>query len=54
MDQKIIQYNNRQKALDHAVWLNFSHRIDKLRYGVVQNFEGGYFVISTNHPTFEK
>lgn len=53
MDQNLIRHIDRQKALDHAVWLNFFYRTQTKRYGVIQSIHGDYFVVYTDHPSFE-
>ena len=49
----LLRQPNKQKAIDLAVWLNFKHRVDGKRFGVIQSIEGDFIIISPNHPTFK-
>ncbi len=37
-------FDDRQKAIDHALWLNFKYRIAKIRFGVIHGPERGWAV----------
>ncbi len=47
----MIRQQQKSKALDHALWLNFEHRTDDKEYGVVQSIEHDYLIIPKDHPT---
>lgn len=51
--EKLIRYSSRQKALDHALWLTFIHRVKGQKYGAILSIEGDYLVVPIDHPTFE-
>ena len=37
-------FSDRQKAINHALWLNFKYRIAKIRFGVIHGPERGWAV----------
>lgn len=37
-------FDDPQKAIDHALWLNFKYRIAKIRFGVIYGPERGWAV----------
>lgn len=49
----LLRQPNKEKAIDLAVWLNFKHRVDGKRFGVIQSVEGDFLIVSPNHPTFK-
>lgn len=53
MQNKLPRHPNLTKALDHAIWLNFNHRAEAKKFGVIQSSDDGYLVIPTDHPTFK-
>jgi hypothetical protein len=53
-DNYLELFNDRQKAIDQAMWLNFLHRTKSWTFGVVQSVEGGWFVTERSHPSFEE
>ena len=48
-----LRQPNKQKAIDFAVWLNFTHRVEGKCFGVIQSSEGAYLIVSINDPTFK-
>ena len=48
----MIRHQNKSKALDNALWLNFEHRTTDKVYGVIQSIDHDYLVVPTLHPTF--
>ncbi|MDG5490625.1 hypothetical protein [Psychroserpens sp. SPM9] len=53
MTKKIKRQANLEKACDHALWLNFKHRVDGKTFGVIQSIEGDYLVSEINHPSLK-
>lgn len=53
MENKLLRHPSLTKALDHAVWLNFSHRVEAKEFGVIQSSHGDYLVVPKKHPTFK-
>jgi len=47
----MIRHQNKNKAIDHALWLNFENRTTDKVYGVIQSIEYDYLVIPINHPS---
>jgi len=47
----MTRHQNKSKALENAVWLNFEHRTTSKVYGVVQSIDHDYLVVPTSHPT---
>jgi hypothetical protein len=47
----MIRQQNKSKAIDHALWLNFEHRTKDTLYGVTQSMEHDYLVLPIDHPT---
>lgn len=37
-------FNDKQKAIDHAMWLNFKYRIAKINFGVINGPENNFAV----------
>jgi len=44
MEPSDFYYENKQKAIDQCMWLNFSYRVEGKRFGVVKFVTGGYGV----------
>jgi len=44
MEKNDFYYESKQKAIDQALWLNFSHRVENKRFGVVKFVTGDYGV----------
>ena len=44
----MIHHQSKQKAIDHALWLNFKHRVFEEYYMVTKDVKGYYFVIPEN------
>jgi len=53
MENKLPRHPSKQKALDHALWLNFKHRVQGHTYGVIQSAKGDYLVVPTDHVSFQ-
>jgi len=47
----MTRHQNKSKAMDNALWLNFEHRTTGKIYGVVQSIDHSYLVVPTGHPT---
>lgn len=45
----MIRHQNKNKALDNALWLNFEHRTSEKVYGVIQSIEHDYLVVPKDH-----
>jgi len=54
MKKELHRRNDFQKAIDEAVWINFSHRTTDYRVGVIECEEGGCIIAHPNHSVFEK
>jgi hypothetical protein len=37
-------FNNKQKAIDHSIWLNFKYRISRIRFGVLHRPDNNWAV----------
>lgn len=48
----MLRHQSKQKAIDHAVALNFQYRCEDKEYGVIQSVEKDYLVVPVNHATF--
>lgn len=48
----LIRKKSRQKAIDFAVWQNFTHRLEGKQFGAIQSVEGDFFIVSPSHPYF--
>lgn len=46
----MIRHQNKSKAIDNALWLNFEHRNSDKQFGVVQSIEHDYLVVPKDHP----
>lgn len=44
MDTYLDLFSDRQKAIDHALWLNFKYRIANIRFGVIHGPENDWAV----------
>ena len=44
MENSDHYYDSKQKAIDQCLYLNFSHRVEGKRFGVVKFVTGGYCV----------
>jgi len=44
MEESDYYYESKQKAIDQCLFLNFSHRVEGKRFGVVKFVTGGYGV----------
>lgn len=44
MDTYLDLFNDRQKAIDHALWLNFKYRIANITFGVIHGPENDWAV----------
>lgn len=53
MTKRMLKHLSKQKAIDHALWLNFQERVSKIEHGVIPSFQGGYIVTPIDHPTFK-
>ncbi len=53
MAKKLHKRNNLQKAIDEAVWINFSHRTTDYRVGVIESTNDGYIIVHPEHSTFK-
>lgn len=49
MDTYLDLFSDRQKAIDHAMWLNFKYRIANIRFGVIHGPENDWAVCE-NRP----
>lgn len=49
----MTRHPSKQKAIDQAAWFNFEHRTSNQKYGVIQSSKGDYFVLPTDHVSFE-
>ncbi|WP_077399156.1 hypothetical protein [Cellulophaga omnivescoria] len=38
-------FNTKEKAIDHAMWLNFKYRIAKIKFGVIHGPENNWAVL---------
>jgi len=38
-------FNDKQKAIDHAIWLNFKYRIAQIKFGVIDGPEDDWAVL---------
>jgi hypothetical protein len=47
----MTRHQNKNKALDNAIWNNFENRTTNKVYGVVQSIEQDYLIIPKDHPT---
>ncbi|GGI58452.1 hypothetical protein [Winogradskyella haliclonae] len=47
----MTRHQNKSKALDNALWLNFEHRTCDKQFGVVQSIEHDYLVVPKCHPS---
>jgi len=54
MKHNIRSYPSKQKAIDHAVYLNFQHRHKEDRFGVIRDTEGDFQIVPANHPEIQK
>lgn len=45
---KLLRFQGKQKALDAAVWINFSKRTTCERVGVIKGNEDEYYVVPTD------
>jgi len=36
-DNYLDLFDSKQKAIDHAMWLNFKYRISKIKFGVIHD-----------------
>lgn len=52
MKNEVISYPSLQKACDHALWLNFEHRLKHQRFGAILSSSGKHLVVSLDHPSF--
>lgn len=52
MKNEVIPYSSHQKACDHALWLNFEHRLKHQRFGAILSYSGKHLVVSLDHPSF--
>ncbi len=43
-DDYLDMFDNEQKAIDHAMWLNFKYRIAKIKFGVVHGPDDNWAV----------
>jgi len=48
----LIRKKSRQKAIDFAIWQNFTHRLEGKQFGAIQSVEGDFFIVSPSHPSF--
>ncbi|MFC4634639.1 hypothetical protein ACFO3O_12010 [Dokdonia ponticola] len=46
----MIRHQQKSKAIDHALWLNFEHRTTHKEYGVVESIIHDYAVIPKIYP----
>ena len=46
----MTRHQNKSKALDNALWLNFEHRTTDKEYGVIQSKEQDYLIVPKGHP----
>lgn len=53
MTKRIRRQANLEKATDHALWLNFKHRVEGKTFGVIQSIEGDYLISDINHPSLK-
>ena len=44
MDSYLDLFSDRQKAIDHALWLNFKYRFANIRFGVIHGPENDWAV----------
>jgi hypothetical protein len=47
----MVRHQNKSKAIDNALWLNFEHRTSDKGFGVVQSIEHDYLVVPKDHPS---
>lgn len=45
MENRFLKHQNLQKAVDHALYLNFQYRVERQEFGVIQHTDGDYVVI---------
>ncbi len=53
MTRGLTRHPSRRKAIDHAMWLTFEHRMDNIHYGVIESIEGDHLVVPVEHITFK-
>lgn len=44
-DNYLDLFDNKQKAIDHAIWLNFKYRIAKITFGVISGPDNNWAVL---------
>ena len=49
-DNYLDLFDSKQKAIDHAIWLNFKYRIAKIKFGVISGPENNWAVCEEATP----
>ncbi|WP_299676137.1 hypothetical protein [uncultured Dokdonia sp.] len=47
----MIRQQQKSKAIDNALWLNFENRTTDKEYGVIQSIDHDYLIVPVDHPT---
>ena len=47
----MIRQQQKSKAIDNALWLNFENRTTDKVYGVIQSIEHDFLIVPIDHPT---